>query len=494
MQDHSRKQKALIVGAGIGGLATAIRLRAKGYEVEVFEASEKAGGKLNQMHMKGYRFDMGPSLFTLPEELDSVFRAAGKDPRKYYDHEKLDLITRYFYEDGMTLNAWADSDKFAKEIEKKTGEKAAAVQKVLDKSQTIYDITSHVFLERSLHKLNTYLRKDTLWSILNLHRIDSMRTMHKANAHRFKDPRIVQLFDRYATYNGSDPYQAPATLRIIPHLEFNIGAFFPKKGIYAIPTSLYKLALEMGIEFRFNTRIDEILVENKEVKGIRVGADRHEADVVVSNMDIVPTYRKLLSDQAAPERVLKQPRSSSALIFYWGIKANFPQLDLHNIFFSQNYQQEFQHIWEKKGIYHDPTIYVHISSKFEKEDAPEGNENWFVMINVPANQGQDWDSLIQEARKNILGKLSRMLKQDIEPLIECEDMLTPHLIESRTSSYQGALYGNSSNNKFAAFLRHPNFSRKIKGLYFVGGSVHPGGGIPLCLLSAKIVGDLVEHP
>ncbi|MEL6252991.1 MAG: 1-hydroxycarotenoid 3,4-desaturase CrtD [Bacteroidota bacterium] len=486
------QKKAIVVGAGIGGLATSIRLRAKGYEVEVFEASDKAGGKLNQMNEKGYRFDMGPSLFTLPQELDHVFETAGKNPREYYDYEKLDLITKYFYEDGTQIDAWAEPKRFARELEQKTGESAQKALKVLEKSSEIYDITSHVFLERSLHKLSTYLRKDTLISILNLHRIDSMRSMHKANAHQFKDPRVVQLFDRYATYNGSNPYEAPATLRIIPHLEFNIGAFFPKKGIYTIPTSLFKLATDLGVKFHFGEKVDEILVEDKEVKGIRIGETKHEAEVVVSNMDVVPTYRNLLSSQPAPEKILTQPRSSSALIFYWGIKESFPDLDLHNIFFSQDYQEEFRYIWEEKSIYDDPTIYVHISSKCEEEDAPKGKENWFVMINVPANQGQDWGSLITTARQNVLNKLSRMLDKDIESLIEFEDRLTPELIESRTSSYQGALYGNSSNNKFAAFLRHPNFHRKIKGLYFVGGSVHPGGGIPLCLLSARIVGDLVE--
>lgn len=486
------QKKAIVVGAGIGGLATSIRLRSKGYEVEVFEASEKAGGKLNQMEEKGYRFDMGPSLFTLPKELDHVFETAGKNPRDYYDYEKLKLITKYFYEDGTQIDAWAEPLRFAKELEEKTGETAAKALKVLKKSSEIYDITSHVFLERSLHKLSTYLRKDTLISILNLHRIDSMRTMHKANANQFNDPRVVQLFDRYATYNGSNPYEAPATLRIIPHLEFNIGAYFPKKGIYAIPTSLYSLATDLGIKFHFGEKVDEILVEDKAVRGIRIGENKREAEVVVSNMDVVPTYRHLLSSQKAPEKILTQPRSSSALIFYWGIKDSFPDLDLHNIFFSQNYQEEFRYIWEEKGIYEDPTIYVHISSKCEKGDAPADKENWFLMINVPANQGQDWESLISAARKNILSKLSRMLGKDIESLIEFEDRLTPELIESRTSSYQGALYGNSSNNKFAAFLRHPNFHRKIKGLYFVGGSVHPGGGIPLCLLSARIVGDLIE--
>ncbi|MEM6802162.1 MAG: 1-hydroxycarotenoid 3,4-desaturase CrtD [Bacteroidota bacterium] len=486
-----KSKKAIIVGAGIGGLATAIRLRHKGFEVSVFEASYKAGGKLNQMEEKGYRFDMGPSLFTLPQELDAIFSFVGKNPRDYYEYEKLELITKYFYEDGTQIDAWAEPHRFAAEIEDKTKESKEKALKVLKKSEEIYDITAHVFLERSLHKLSTYLRKDTLISILNLHRIDSMRSMHKANAHQFKDPRVVQLFDRYATYNGSNPYEAPATLRIIPHLEFNIGAYFPKKGIYSIPSALYQLAKDIGVNFHFGKKVEEILVSEGKAQGIKIAGEDYPAEVVVSNMDVVPTYRKLLSHQKAPEKILSQPRSSSALIFYWGIKASFPQLDLHNIFFSEDYQEEFRQIWEEKGIYHDPTIYVHISSKCEAEDAPQGCENWFVMINVPANQGQDWESLIVNARARILSKLSRMLKQDIEPLIEFEDKLTPELIESRTSSYQGALYGNSSNNKFAAFLRHPNFHRKIKGLYFVGGSVHPGGGIPLCLLSARIVGDLV---
>ena len=206
----------------------------------------------------------------------------------------------------------------------------------------------------------------------------------------------------------------------------------------------------------------------------------------------MPTYRHLLKDHKAPEKILQQPRSSSALIFYWGISKQFKQLDLHNIFFSEDYKTEFDYIFNKKDVHHDPTVYINISSKEQPTDAPNGSENWFTMVNVPSNIGQDWDKIIAKTRQNIITKVSRLLGEDISKLIEFEDVLDPRLIESKTQSHQGALYGASSNNKYAAFLRHPNFKSSVANLYFCGGSVHPGGGIPLCLLSGKIVAELIE--
>ena len=208
-------------------------------------------------------------------------------------------------------------------------------------------------------------------------------------------------------------------------------------------------------------------------------------------MDVYPTYKKLLKDEKHPKKILEQERSSSALIFYWGIAKEFPELDLHNILFSDSYQEEFEAIFKSKSLCKDPTIYINITSKEEPVDAPKGHENWFVMINAPGNYGQDWEKLKTEAKTYILTKLNRILKIDLESLITYEHILTPTGIENNTSSYRGALYGAASNDKFAAFLRHPNFSSQIKNLFFCGGSVHPGGGIPLCLLSAKIVSDLV---
>ena len=485
------KKKALIIGAGIAGIATAIRLAVKGYAVEVFEANSYAGGKLSEFEKDGFRFDAGPSLFTMPQYVDELFKLAGKQQSDHFNYQKLDVTCNYFYEDGSKIIAYADADKFAAEVSKVTGETTASIKKYAANSRNIYNITNHVFLERSLHQIKTYLNWATIKSIFRLPQIDAMRTMHKANTVFFKNYRVVQFFDRYATYNGSNPYTAPATLNVIPHIEQHFGAYFPNKGMYSIVTSLVDLAGLLGVKFHYNSPVEEIVLERRKAKGIKVKGELHIADVVVSNMDVWFTYHKLLKNhpQLYPQKILKQERSSSALIFYWGINKQFAQLDLHNIFFSGDYKAEFYHIWQQKNIYHDPTVYLNISSKFKADDAPKGCENWFVMINVPANTGQDWDKLIADARQNILTKLSKNLGEDISKLVISESILDPRGIESKTSSYQGSIYGTSSNSQFAAFLRHANRSSKISNLYFCGGSVHPGGGIPLCLLSAKIMSD-----
>ncbi len=484
--------KAIIIGAGIAGIATAIRLAVDNYDVSVFEANDYPGGKLSYFEQDGYRFDEGPSLFTMPQYVDELFKLAGKKPSDYFEYEKLEEVCRYFWEDKTHLTAYADIDKFAKEIENNTKSTPQEIKTFLKKSETIYEITHEVFLEKSLHLLNTYTNINTAKSFLRFGEIDAFRTMAKANQSFFTDKKMVQYANRFATYNGSNPYQAPATLNVIPHLEQNFGAYFPKDGMYAITKSLVKLAEDLGVKFNYNRKIDEIIVENKKIKGVKISNEIIEAKIVASNMDVYFTYKKLLKDEAQPQKILKQERSSSALIFYWGIRKEFPQLGLHNIFFSDSYQKEFHHLFKTKTIFNDPTVYINISSKFKKDDAPSGCENWFTMINVPNNIGQNWEVFKTEARANIIEKLNKNLNIDLESLIETEAVLDPVLIESKTSSYRGSLYGTSSNGQFAAFLRHANFTKKIKNLYFVGGSVHPGGGIPLALLSAKIVANIIK--
>jgi phytoene dehydrogenase-like protein len=254
------------------------------------------------------------------------------------------------------------------------------------------------------------------------------------------------------------------------------------------------LAEELGVKFHYNKKAEEILYldgRKPKVQGVKVNDKTYMANVVISNLDIWFTYKNLLKNIPQPKKLLNQERSSSALIFYWGMDGNYSDLGLHNILFAQSYQKEFNAIWKDKTISSDPTVYINISAKHIRGDAPADSENWFVMINVPANTGQNWDQLITEAKANIIKKISRVLNRNIEKDIICEQILDPRSIESKTGSYQGSLYGNSSNNQFSAFLRHPNFSSKIKNLYFCGGSVHPGGGIPLALLSAKIIDDNV---
>jgi phytoene desaturase len=488
-------QHYLIVGAGIAGLAAAVRLRAKGYTVCVVEANPYVGGKLSSIELGGYRFDAGPSLFTMPQYVDELFRLAGKNPKDYFDYQALDIVCQYFWEDGTLLSAHADQEAFAQEAAQKLGIEAEVLRRALRRSRFKYEATEEVFLQRSLHRLSTYFTKGFVKALVALPWLDIFTTMNKANERELKHPKLVQLFNRYATYNGSDPYQASGILNLIPHLEHGLGAYMPKGGMRAIAQSIYRLAQDMGVEFKLSTMVEEILVENHRAVGLRLSdGDVLVGDGVVCNMDVFFAYRKLLPKQPQPERILSQGKSSSALIFYWGIKHQFEQLQAHNIFFSEQYEAEFRAIFQEKRLFEDPTVYINITSRHEPGDAPKGCDNWFVMINVPhLAQGQDWDKWIPEARQRILDKLSRMLGQPIEPLIEAEAILEPRTIEQRTRSHLGSLYGTSSNSRSAAFFRHPNFSNSIDHLYFCGGSVHPGGGIPLCLLSAKIATDLVKH-
>ncbi|WP_027078745.1 1-hydroxycarotenoid 3,4-desaturase CrtD [Maribacter antarcticus] len=485
--------KALVIGAGIGGIASALRLCKKGYEVTVVESNHYAGGKLHAMEQDGYRFDLGPSLFTMPHFVDELFELFHKRPTDYFSYHRKKTICNYFWEDGHEFSVTSDLDVFIKQASISFAEPAVNIEKYLKKNKKKYELTASLFLEKSLHKASTYLSKQTLKSILSVASLDIESSLNSTNEAHFENPKLVQLFNRYATYNGSTPYKTPGIMSMIPHLEMHYGTFFPEGGMHQISQSLYQLALDQGVVFKFNETIERITVKNKKAIGATSSLREYQSDLVVTNMDVYPTYKKLLKDQPEPKKTLTQERSSSALIFYWGINKEFPNLDLHNILFSDSYPEEFEHIFEKRTLYEDPTIYINITSKESHSDAPKGHENWFVMINAPGNYGQDWETLKEAARINIISKINRVLRTDIEKHITTEHILDPVGIENATSSYRGALYGAASNNKFAAFLRHPNFSKRIENLYFCGGSVHPGGGIPLCLLSAKIIEDLAPN-
>ncbi len=482
--------KIAIIGAGIAGIAAAVRLASDGHEVEVFEHNSFAGGKLSEFKLGDYRFDFGPSLFTMPQYVDDLFEYAGENPRDYFRYTRTSVVCNYFWEDGTRLSGFADANDFAHEAATKTGVDAKDVLAVLSDSERKYKITGRLFLEYSLHKLRTWLHRDFLKAMFLIPSLDLFSTMNRVHERLLKNPKMIQLFNRFATYNGSNPYKAPGLLTMIPHFEHGIGCYLPEKGMIDISQSLYELALRKGATFHFEKNVERIVVNHKKAQGIVVDGVERSFDAVVSNCDVFYTYKNLLADQRQPERILQQPKSTSALIFYWGIKSSFEELHLHNILFSDNYKKEFEHLADGK-VYDDPTIYVNIGSKLTPSDAPSSSENWFVMINVPHDNGQDWDEIVARTRQNTLLKLERMLGTSIAQLIEEETIMDPRTIDSKTRSHLGALYGTSSNNKMAAFMRHPNFSSRISNLYFCGGSVHPGGGVPLCLLSGKIVSELI---
>tara|TARA_B110000037_G_scaffold75505_1_gene90515 strand:+ start:36 stop:1517 length:1482 start_codon:yes stop_codon:yes gene_type:complete len=486
-------QKAIVIGAGIAGIATSIRLARQGYEVKVYEANSYPGGKLTTLQHGDYRFDAGPSLFTLPKLVEELFLLCGEKPKDHFTYQIKDSICNYFWNDGKTYQMPAGVDNIVDSLVDNFDADRTSVERYLNRSKLKYEKTAPVFIERSLHKISSFINKETIIAMASIPKLGINTSMHKINAKAFRNPKLVQIFDRFATYNGSSPYQTPGIMSMIPHLEMGIGTYFPNGGMVNITNSLVALAERHGVSFVYGTKVQRIIKANGAAIGVDVENEKVLADIVVSNMDVFSTYKHLLPEKDWPLKTLAQEQSSSALIFYWGISKSFPNLSLHNILFADDYKGEFEKIFKSKTIVEDPTVYINISSKANPSDAPRDSENWFVMINTPGNYGQDWDAMIAEARRNIIIKINKVLKVDIESLIVIEDVLDPRLIESRTQSHRGALYGTASNNKLSAFLRHANFNKKIKNLYFCGGSVHPGGGIPLCLQSAAIVSDLISQ-
>ncbi len=476
------------------GLQLPFGLAVKNYNVIVFEKNNYPGGKINVLKKDGYTFDTGPSLFVQPGNIEELFRLADEDIHAYFKYQPLSIACKYFYEDGVIINAYTNKEKFAEELYKKTGEPKQNTISYLNDSENIYKYIGNIFLNHSLHKRSTLRRAKIARALLNTKPSYLFSSLHQTNTKKFTKPHSIQLFNRYATYSGSNPYKAPAMLKLIPHIEYSEGVFYPEGGMIAIINALYKLAEKKGVQFKFNTEVERIIEYQNEAKGIVVNGENWLADVIISNTDVYFTYLKLLNDERTAKKNLKQERSSSAIIFYWGIKKEFSQLELHNIFFTTDYKAEFDSIFRSKNVYNDPTIYINITSKCEPGvHAPVGKDNWFVMINVAAGIKMSEEDFIKKCKQNVLAKLSRILNEDISSLIETEEVLHPQMIEELTSSYLGALYGTSSNSRRSAFFRHPNFSKDIKHLYFTGGSVHPGGGIPLCLKSAKITADIIAE-
>lgn len=483
-------KKAIIIGSGIGGLSTAVRLKARGFDVDVFEKNSFPGGKLSNIDIGKYRFNTGPSLFTMPHFVDELYELFNENPRDHFNYIKKDIMCKYFWDNGKKFVGYYDINKLTDECKLKFGVERSIVLKYLEKSKKKYDLVENIFIKNSLHKLKNLISIDTLKALVKINTFQLFKTLNKVNEEELKNKYLVQVFNRFATYNGSSPYKTPGMMSAIQNAEKHYGSFIPVKGMGDITKSLYKLAKRHGVKFYFNREVDKIIIKNKKACGVKINNKELFSEIVVTNSDVYNTYRNLLNEKRKI-KALEQERSSSAFIFNWGIKKVFKELDLHNIFFSNNYKEEFDYIFNKKQLYSDPTVYINITCKDLPKDSPKGCENWYVMVNSPYDNNQNWEKIKDELKSSIVKKINKILSINIEEYIEEERIVTPQDIESSTNSYKGSLYGTSSNNIYSAFLRHPNFSPKITNLYFCGGSVHPGGGIPLCIMSGKIISEIV---
>ncbi len=486
----------VIIGAGLGGLAAAIRLAARGATVEIFERNPTPGGKVNLHRAAGYSFDTGASLLTMRHVVGDLFAAAGgRRLEDYLDLRPLDPICRYRWPDGTTFDASSDLDKTEAEIERIAPGDVAGFRRFLADARRKYEVAERTFLAHSLNDLPRLLRPRYA---RDLAAISSWRALDAHVARHFRSPYLRQLFDRFATYNGSSPYRTPATFALIPYVEFGLGVWYVQGGMYELPTALTRLAGELGVTITTNAEVERIIIEDGRARGVRLtsGAERR-ADVVLANSDAIETYRNLIEPSArrafTDRKLARAEPSCSGFVLLLGTTRRYPQLAHHNIFFSPDYPGEFRHIFDEGRPAPDPTIYVCATSHTDATQAPSGHENLFVLVNAPAtSERTDWVREAAGYRALVVNKLEAYGLEGLRAAIDYEHVITPEDFRLTYHAHRGALYGLSSNKLTSAFLRPPNKARDIEGLYFAGGTTHPGGGIPLVLLSGKMAAEMIE--
>lgn len=493
MSQSSQKHVA-IIGAGIGGLSAAIRMAVAGWRVTVYEKNTAVGGKMSQISGDGFHWDTGPSVITMRHVLENLFNTAGRNLEDYLSLIPVEPLTRYFYPDGNVLNATTNLTEISNSIAALDERDVEGYLAYLAYAARIHRITGPVFIYDTPPTPRSFT-KIPPWDWL---KADPLRTMDVAIRAHVKSPHLRQLLGRFATYVGGSPYHAPATLNVIAHVELTGGVWYPQGGIYKIAEALEKLAQEVGVEICVGKGVRQIHVENGQACGLVLDDEREsqvKADAVIANLDVTTVYQRLLPPTPSISQRLKRLQkfepSCSGFILMLGVRGNHPQLAHHNIFFSSDYRAEFQSIFKARQPPSEPTIYVAITAKSDPTHAPEGHENWFVLVNTPPiNENYDWRANAPAYRDLVLARLAAF-GLDIGKNIITEHLMTPLDLEAATGAYRGALYGPSPNSKWTAFRRPHNRCKEVHGLYFAGGTTHPGGGVPMVALSGKVAAKLL---
>lgn len=479
-------KQAIVIGAGIGGLVSSILLANNGYRVTVLEKNSTVGGKMQQHEAEGYRFDTGPSLLTMPFLLEKVFKSCGENLSDYLKFSELEPLCRYFYPDNTQFDNYSDREKSKKELERIAPKDVKSYDRFLNRSKKLYKRTSKAFLFNPLYQLSDF----TSVNFINLLRIDALSTVSKKVDRSFSSPYLRQFFKRFTTYNGSSPFKAPATLNVIPHVELDQGGYYVHGGMYNIAFALEKLAIKLGVQFSFNNPVERIHTDQDKIKGVRLKSGAELAcDIVFTNTDATDTILNLMPESSFPRKRRDQQKevepSCSGFVIMLGCNKKWEQLKHHNVFFSSDYKKEFDDIFDQKKLPEDPTIYVANTSFSDPNHAPKYGSNLFILVNAPyIHSYQNWPSLKQFYTTFLIEELEKRGLKGLNDSIETIEIITPLDFFDKYRSNRGSIYGTSSNSRFSAFLRPRNKERTFENLYMVGGSTHPGGGIPLVIQSA----------
>ena len=492
----------VVIGAGVGGLAAAIRIAANGHRVTVLEKLPRPGGKLNLIEDSGFRFDTGPSLLTLPWVLRDLFNAAGQKLEDHLELVRLEPVCRYFFADGTGFDASADLPTMMTNLESFSPGSGEDFMAFYGHAARAWRGSREAFLESPISGPMDFLKNGVPWTDLTA--LLPWPTLDGLARRYFRDPRMHQFVGRYATYTGSSPYRAPGTLSSVLYSEYAFGAWYVRGGLYRIAQMLEKLAETLGVRFEYGAGVKRVLLtditapimpdpaKRFEVEGVELDDGRMlRAHAVVCNADAAHLYGDLLPADRDPRRASLEP-SLSGFVLLLGLDGQTPGLAHHNVFFSHDYPLEFRQIFDQLTPAEDPTIYVSVASRTDPTQAPAGMENWFVLVNAPPTGRVDWQKESASYSPLILEKLAHK-GFEIRDRIRVQHAITPADLETRYRAWRGGIYGTSSNGIQSAFLRPQNRSRTVEGLYLASGSAHPGGGLPLVMLSGKLAADALEN-
>ncbi|MCB1221614.1 MAG: phytoene desaturase [Planctomycetales bacterium] len=482
--------RVLVVGAGLGGIATALRLAVRGHSVTLLERGERIGGKMNRWQRDGYTFDTGPSLITMPEVFAELFSLAGADIHRQLQLRRLDPVASYRFADGSSFRYGQSLPLLQAELQREFPYDIEGFHRLMALGGRLFELSRRTFFadtpgeppDPSMAGALKYMPLRHGWG------------NYDATVRSFvRDERLISFFGRYATYVGSSPYQAPATLLAIPYLEYAHGAWYFQGGLYSLVEALHALLLQYGVEIRCGASVSRIIQRNGGVAAVSLEDGMElDGDIVIFNGDSA-RLPMLLGESESPA---EDRRSMSGFVMLLGIDGKLPTQPHHSVYFSDNYSLEFDQLNGitngGPGFPEDPTVYVNMPSASDNTLAPPDCESLFIMANCPADD--DWnEEKTQRARRLVLQRLQRSGFPDITDRIRVEQLWTPACISSAYDMPGGAIYGQDSHGWRNTFLRPANRHRRVRGLYRVGGSSHPGGGTPTVLLSAAIVDRLVER-
>jgi len=488
-----------IIGGGLGGLAAAATLAARGHDVTVLEKNNWLGGKAAELKEDGFRFDMGPTILTMPRVLERVFAEAGRDMSDYLDLRRLDPQWRCFYDDGTVLDLRNDPKEAAREIGKLSAGDEQGFQRFMEVADRLSDVSDRFFFWKSVEDIRDTMNLKANMNLTTLSDVMALR-MHRTVAGQIKrdvkDKRVQQMLEHFIQYIGSSPLASPAVLCGIAQMQQDEGVWYPMGGTRAVPTALTRLGEELGVDYRTGVDVSKIEVENGHAVAVVANGERLRFDKVVSNMDSVRTYRELVGGKAWQGFGYKNREAAcSGIVLYLGLDRAYEHLAHHNFVFSRDPAEEFKAIYDDGVPAPDPTAYIAAPSRTEPGVAPAGGEALYILVHTPhLRPGQDWSQMLPAERAKIMDKLSRAAgMEDLQDRIVVERSLTPQDIHDRYRVLDGAIYGLVSHGRVNGAFKPGNRSRQVRDLYLAGGSAHPGAGMPMALMSGWIAADSLHQ-